>query len=123
MGQASLVEVAVAAIETIANGSGINRRVSTNSAWPSRTILPKALSGSSLSAGGTIAGRLGAWDLQLGLIFHGDGRGDGIADGRKQQGWQQCSHGFTCAWLDVAKYSAIALTSSSVMALATPTIS
>lgn len=70
-----------------------------------------------------LRGRLGAWDLQLGLIFHGDGRGDGIADGRKQQGWQQCSHGFTCAWLDVAKYSAIALTSSSVMALATPTIS
>ncbi|MNH34063.1 hypothetical protein D3C79_946330 [compost metagenome] len=32
--------------------SGISRRVSTNSAWPSRTILPKALSGSSLSAGG-----------------------------------------------------------------------
>ncbi|MNN63605.1 hypothetical protein D3C81_1789930 [compost metagenome] len=36
--------------------SGIKRRVSTNSAWPWRTILPKALSGNSLSAGGTNCG-------------------------------------------------------------------
>ncbi|MNE39228.1 hypothetical protein D3C80_1331700 [compost metagenome] len=124
MRQPPLVEVAVAAVHAVTHGLGHQPTGVDEQRMPLTHHLAKGIVGQ-VAFGWRHELRRGlrAGHLQLRLVFHGDRRGLGAAHGQQQQGCNHQFHGVTSWLAGRAKNSATALISSSVMALATPTIS
>ena len=123
MGQTPLVEVAIAAVQAIAHGLGHQAPGVDEQRMPLADHLAEGIVRDRvLARRHELRHGLSARHLELGLVFHGDRRRLGTTHGQQQQGWNHGFHGLASWAAGWAKYSATALTSASVIALATLTI-